>query len=187
MADMKAFLKGAFPFIATAASMGGPFGAMAANALGKAIGVDKVDPSPDGIAQAIASAAPAGLTGDQLAAMKKAEQDFALQMQQLNFANVDDLEKIAADDRANARGRQIQLKDHFPEILATLVTIGFFFTLWFVFVHGVKPDTHDLAMTMVGTLGTAWVSVIAYYFGSSKGSDRKTELLAAAPAIGGLN
>src|SRR6266571_1556152 len=38
----------------------------------------------------------------------------------------------------------------------------------------------DLAKIMVGTLGTAWVGVTSYYFGSSRGSDRKTELLAGA-------
>jgi hypothetical protein len=168
------FLKTMFPFISAAASLGGPLGTMAANAVGKALGVDKVDASPNGIESAITKA---GASPEQIAAMQKAEQDFQVEMQKLGFEHVEDLEKIAADDRANARSREIQVKDHTAEVGFYILTAGFFFTLWYVFGHGVKPETHDLSMIMVGVLGTGWTSAIAYFYGSSKGSDAKNEII----------
>jgi hypothetical protein len=76
------FLKTMFPFISAAASLGGPLGTMAANAVGKALGVDKVDASPNGIESAITKA---GASPEQIAAMQKAEQDFQVEMQKLGF------------------------------------------------------------------------------------------------------
>jgi hypothetical protein len=63
-------------------------------------------------------------------------------------------------------------------VLAFTVTLGFFATLWYVFGHGVQAQARDMANIMVGTLGTAWVSVVSYYFGSSRGSDDKSKMLA---------
>jgi hypothetical protein len=48
-------------------------------------------------------------------------------------------------------------------------------------VHEVPASSHDLLLTMVGVLGTSWVGCMGYYFGTSAGSERKTELLAKAP------
>ena len=178
MADVKGFLKGAFPFISTVASMGGPLGSMAANALGKAIGVDKVSPSADGLAQAIAKAAPAGLTGDQIAALQKAEEDFRLQMAKLGFEDLEALEKIAADDRADARRREIEAKDSWtPRILAGIVAILWGLVTWFLLKHVVPAEMREIVMRSLGTLDMALGLVLGYYFGSSAGSDRKTELL----------
>ncbi len=83
-----------------------------------------------------------------------------------------------AKDRADARAREIVVKDKLPAVLAIAVTCGFFAVLFLAFTRGVNDQSRDLANIMIGTLGTAWVSVITYYFGSSAGSAQKSELLA---------
>lgn len=172
-------LKKAFPFISIAASMGGPLGTMAANAVGKAIGADKVPATEDGIANAISSAM---MDQDHRVALQQAEQDFQLQMATLNVKSTDDLEQIAANDRASARGREQQVKDWMPKALGC-VLVGSFVGAVFLLLTGHGKIESALGGTLIGYLAAKADLVATYYFGSSAGSDRKTELLAEAPAI----
>jgi hypothetical protein len=43
--------------------------------------------------------------------------------------------------------------------------------------HPVPDGSQQVLYAMVGVLGTAWVAVINYYFGSSAGSAAKTDAL----------
>ena len=79
----KDVLKKAYPFIATAAGMGGPLGTMAANAVGKALGVDKVEPTTEGVTAAITQAQAAD--PDALLKLQQAEDSFKLQMTQIGI------------------------------------------------------------------------------------------------------
>ena len=80
-------------------------------------------------------------------------------------------------DIADARDREIHIKDYTPRVLAYGVTIGFFGILA-IYTYGTVPEMNTSVLNiMLGSLGTAWVSIINYYFGSSIGSQRKTELL----------
>ena len=134
-------LRKSFPFISIAASMGGPLGVMAANVVGKAIGADKAPaPTQDAIANVIA-----GAIGDpaQRAALVKAEQDFQLQMAELGYKNAEDLEQIIDADRANARNREIQVRDWTPKLLAIAISTGFFSILGMMFFHKIPDAGHD--------------------------------------------
>ena len=164
-----------FPFISAAAGLGGPFGVMAASVVGKAIGADKVpDSSPDSITNAIASAM---ASPEQRQALLKAEQDFQLQMAELGYKNAEDLESIAAADRASARDREKTLKDKIPASLAIMVTLGFFGVLGYMLKWQIPATGHDAMLLMLGGLGSAWTSVVAYYFGSSSGSASKDKTI----------
>lgn len=80
-------------------------------------------------------------------------------------------------DISNARNREIQVKDKIPAFLAIFITLGFFGILA-LYAYGAIPETNlQILNIMTGSLGTAWVSIIGYYFGSSIGSKQKTELL----------
>lgn len=170
------FVKKAFPFISAGAALGGPVGVMAASIVGKAVGVDKVEPTESGISDVIATAL---ATPEQRQALLQAEHDFQIQMEQLGYKQATDLEQIAASDRDSARKREIAVRDKIPAVLAIAVTFGFFGILLLVSLHGVKQEARDLANIMIGTLGTAWVSVVTYYFGSSADSEHKSTLLAS--------
>lgn len=172
-----AVLKKAFPFITAAASLGGPLAIMAAAAVGKALGVDKnPDPNSDSVADAIATALG---NPDQRAALIAAEQQFQLQMAELGYKDAEELAATAAADRANARNREIQVRDWTPRILGFLVVILCFGGEGLYFRHGAPANASpELIGRILGTLDSALILVLSYYFGSSIGSDRKTELMA---------
>lgn len=172
-------MKKAFPFLSAAASLGGPLGTMAAAAVGKALGLDK---APAGTSDSIANAIAVAM-GDpaQRAAILKAEQEFQVQMTTLGYQHAEEIEAIASKDRDSARNREIQVKDWTPRILA-FVVVTLCFTAEFVyFRHGAPANASpELIGRILGTLDSALILVLSYYFGSSAGSDRKTELLSQA-------
>jgi len=65
-----------------------------------------------------------------------------------------------------------------PGALAILLTLGFFGLLFLTALHAPPPQSEKVLDVMTGSLGSAWGAVIMYYFGSSAGSDRKTEIMA---------
>lgn len=151
-----------------ASAVGGPLAGMATKAISEAL-LGKPDGSEEELLQAAAKATP-----EQLLALKKAENDFALQMRELDI----DLERIAGADRDSARNREIKTKDWTPKILAGGITVGYFGVLFYMLTHGLPTTGGSEAMlVMLGTLGTAFGGVMAYYFGSSAGSKEKTEAL----------
>jgi hypothetical protein len=174
-------LRKSFPFITAAASMGGPLGVMAANVVGKAIGADKAPAgTADGISNAIATAL---ANPEQRAALLKAEQDFQLQMAELGYKDAEELEATAEADRASARNREIATQDKFPKYFAALITLGFFALIFLAGIRGFGEQSRDLTNIMIGTLASSFAAVVSYYFGSSAGSAKKTELLAQAQPI----
>ena len=169
------FLQKALPWIGAAASGNVPLlVGMAAQKIGEATGC-AVPSEPIAIASAVASASP-----DQLAAIKKADQDFALQMQALGYKDAETLAQVAVSDRADARNREIKTGDVLtPRILAILVIGGYCFIQWFILNHVVAPEMREIVFRSMGTMDMALGLVLGYYFGSSAGSAHSRELLAA--------
>lgn len=168
--DIKPWIAKAAPLVGTA--LGGPFGTMAGAMVAQALGTK--DASPESIKAAIQAG---NLTGDQMVALKEAEQTFALEMAKLGITSTQQLEELAYKDRDSARTREISVKDWTPRILAYGVTLGFFGLLWHLLRHAVPPVSRDILNVMLGSLGTAWISIISYYFGTTANSSRKDEML----------
>lgn len=166
------FLKKIAPFLSTGLSLAGPYGAIANKLLAPILGV-KPDAQEDQYAEALAKATP-----DQIEAIKKAEQDFQLQMKQLDIQSVDDLEKIAADDRASARQMQVTTKSWIPGTLAISIVIGFFVLLGGMMFGKLHPADNQALLLLLGSLTMGFGAVVNYYFGSSASSDEKTKVIA---------
>lgn len=162
------WLKQIAPTIATA--MGGPLAGMAVSAISKAIGVDEAK-----VGDLIKDNK---LTAEQIAQVKLAEIELQKQAQELGL----NFEKLAVDDRKSAREMQAATRSIVPPALAAIVTVGFFGILVMMLLGKVDSNNPAILM-MLGSLGTAWTGIIAYYFGSSAGSQAKTDLLSKSPAI----
>ena len=155
------WLKTIAPTIATA--LGGPLAGLAIEAVSKAIGID-----PKDVQSTISEGK---LSSDQIMLLKQAEIDMAARAQEMGL----DFAKLNVEDRKSAREMQAETRSYIPAVLAVSVTIGVF-GIWI----GMMTETFkasDALMLMLGSLGTAWTGIIAFYFGSSAGSQAKDDLL----------
>jgi hypothetical protein len=155
------WLKTIAPTIATA--LGGPLAGLAVDAISKAIGID-----PKDVQATIDSGK---LNADQIMLIKQAEVQMAARAQEMGL----DFAKLSNDDRKSAREMQAETRSYIPAVLAVTVTVGFFGILVGMMTETFK--TSDPLMLMLGSLGTAWTGIIAFYFGSSAGSQAKDDLL----------
>lgn len=170
--DWKGTIGKVAPWIATA--LGGPAAGLAIDAVCKAAGLA---PSLENAQKAAEMAAAGSLTGEQFLALRQSEDAFKLKMQEMGYKLITDLEEIAYKDRDSARNREIQTKDMTPRIMAYGVTLGFFSLMIFMMKWDVPAANKDMLNIMLGALGGAWVSIVAYYFGSSAGSAKKDETI----------
>ena len=69
------------------------------------------------------------------------------------------------------------MKDRTPAIPRVQHHRGFFGVLCGMMFVEIPISAKDVLYVMVGSLGTAWTGVIAYYFGSSAGSGAKHALI----------
>jgi hypothetical protein len=155
------------PSIATA--LGGPLAGVAVRTLSNAL-FGHEDASEQQVSEALSNATP-----DQLAAIKKIDADFKVQMKALDI----DLERIAAGDRDSARQMQQNTKDSTPKILAYFITFGFFGALVWILVFGLPQTGLEVILMMLGSLSSSWTGVVQFYYGSSAGSKAKTDALSA--------
>lgn len=86
--------------------------------------------------------------------------------------------RIDADDRNSARQREMTVRDRIPAILSISITLGFFGVLGFMLIYGAPEKGGEALFIMLGSLGTAWSGIIAYYFGSTSSSSAKNQIIA---------
>jgi len=165
---MSDWFKTLAPLLGTA--LGGPLGGAAAAFLADKLGVESK--TVEAVTEVLNSGK---LTPDQISQIKLAEIEFK------KWAGDHDI-KIMELDNANVDGaRKMREATHsyFPEILSTIITVGFFAILVSMTRDKTLVESAPL-MIMLGSLAAAFGGVINFWLGSNKGSDRTKELLAQA-------
>lgn len=152
------------------ASIGGPFGAAAGKMISKLLTGD-AKAGPDKVYEALQNAAP-----ETLLKLKKLDNDYKIKMEELGI----DRQKLEQLDRSSARRREVRMaqsgyRDWTAPILAYGTTIGFFGVLISVFFIPIVHGMREVADVLIGALGTAWVTIVSYYFGSSFNAERSNK------------
>jgi hypothetical protein len=179
--DIQGVVAKAAPLLGTL--IGGPAGATIGALVASALGTES---TPDAVSQALVS------NPDAAVKLRQIESDEKVKLQGMVFAHAD--AELAArtaaiqadvDDRKSAREREVSVKDRTPATLAWLIVAASIGLGACVVTGNVTKDPAlaGIVGTVVGYVFGEAKQVLAYYFGSSSGSDRKTELLAQAPAV----
>jgi hypothetical protein len=192
--DFSNLLTKVLPWIGAAATGNVPaLVTMAAKEVGDVLGVD-VKPEADAIAHAVANATP-----DQVMAMRDRDATFQERMQAMGFNHVEELAKIGlqevqtyAQDTADARAKHSANDKVFWLGVAVLLTFGLVMCLCLYGAYRIMTGgitIKDVAVvaavsgfvgTIVGYVAANAQQVVAYFFGSSKGSQDKTTAMADA-------
>ena len=152
------------------AAIGGPLGAAAMATISNTLGLSKS--TETSIKNALL-----GVTSEQMLAIKQADQQFAVKMQELGYQNAKDLEALAVSDRDSARRREENIRDHTNKVLAYTIVSAFVAVVCATLLGYAKIES-VLAGTLIGYLSAKCEQVLSYYFGSNKSSERKTDIIA---------
>jgi len=161
------------PMLATA--VGGPFAGMATSVLLQKLGIDPKTPDPE----AAVNAALSNASQDTLLKLKAAEMDLTAKLAELGVQR----EQLELADVANARNLAIQTKTWTPTILSYSMLGGTLAAALAVIVGGVHiPQDQGTALTfgtIFGYLFSENKAILAYWFGSSRGSQDKDATIAS--------
>jgi hypothetical protein len=136
-------------------------------AAGRALGLS--DATADKVQRALTSGT---LSADQMAALQVADAQLKTRMAELGI----DAEKLAQADRESARDMQRTTGSWVPSTLACVVTVGYFGILLGLMSHKLELANSEGLTILLGSLTTAWGSIVAFYYGAShlpQGGEKK--------------
>jgi hypothetical protein len=162
------WLKAIAPTVVTA--LGGPLAGMALAAVSKTLNI-----APEEVQDVLNSNK---LTAEQVASIQIAELELKKQAQSMNI----DFEQLAVADRKSARDMQVATKSYLVPLLAVIIVTSFVGVVVST-LAGFSTIDSVMAGTLIGYLSAKADQVLSFFFGSTAGSQRKTELLSKAEAI----
>lgn len=71
----------------------------------------------------------------------------------------------------------MKTKDLFMYALGSLIVLAFFALLALLVFNGIPEQNESLLNIAIGSLLAAFATVVGYFYGSSKGSSDKTEIM----------
>jgi len=162
--------------------VGGPeIGTLAGNAISGLFGLFglKPDSTPDQLNEAIAKDPQSALK------LRQSEMEYNLA---LNKQKLDEQDAFLRDIQ-NARNMMVETtkatgkRDVNLYALAWVIVVGFFSLTCLLIFRDVPKDSNGVIFMLFGALVAGFGSVVGYFFGSSKSSADKTELIAKAGSI----
>jgi hypothetical protein len=148
------------------AALGGPLGGLAGQILGGLVSGGKVAD----LEEAILTQKP-----ETLLALKKLEQDYILKLEELGVEQ----HKVEAADRSSARDlAKVNMR---PQMMLSLLFIGGYFIILSAFFVGkieISPELKEPFLILLGVITANVPSIMQFWFGTSSGSQRKTDILA---------
>lgn len=156
-----------------ASALGGPLAGSLVTFLGGLFGIG--EPTQEKIAEVFRNGQ---LTGDQIAAIKLKEMELVSEEKERGFRYAD----LEFKDRDSARKREAATGDKVNRNLAYFI-VGAFVAMVGCTLAGLAQIDTVMAGTLIGYLSAKAEQVLSYYFGSTTGSARKTELLAQTDPI----
>ena len=163
------WLKTIAPMLGTA--LAGPLGGAAAAFLADKLGIE--GKTIESVTEVLNSGR---MTPEQIVAIKLAEVDFDKFLKEHDIK----VEQVHAQDRASARSMQSATQSPLPAVLSIMVTLGYFGILLGMMTGGLNSNESPALLIMLGSLGTAWGMVMSFWFGTTKSSSEKNEIIARA-------
>lgn len=181
-------LLGIAPALANAVlpGVGGVVAGSAVKAISDALGIEEVDPRNAKSVQQLSDALGGGLSPEQMAALKKADQEFEVRLKELDV----DVTRIHQQDRDSARRMQVKTRSWIAPALAALTMAAFVASIVGVFHlatddRPLDPTVATLVGAVVGYASAKADQVISFFFGSSEGGDAAAQHLADVAKDGG--
>lgn len=166
--DWLSVLKSLAPTVASA--LGGPLAGSAVIAIGELLGVS--EPTKAKIEEAFINGQ---LTGEQIAGLKQLEMKLKAEEQDRGFKYAE----LEYKDRADARNMAVQTGAKTPAVLTWLIVAIVLGLEGYILFEGTPERVSEIVMgRILGTLDMCLITVLSYWFGTTYGSSRKTDMLA---------
>lgn len=162
-------LKAIAPTVATA--LGGPLAGAAVSAIGSVLGVD--NPTKETIASLFKDGQ---LTQEQLGKLRELEMKFQAEEKERGFRYAE----LEYKDRDSARQMAAATHSWTPSVLTFVIVVITLTAEAMLLFNKVPPGADPVIVgRILGTMDSALIMVLSFWFGTSSGSQQKTALLAS--------